>query len=208
MFTAETFYCDYLRRHINSPCPFHSICLNRFNCLWKALDISSNLHNFLSLSRNPTTQKSNKKRKKNVFPKQTPRNGFDETVSFLKLMFLNLFLRFWVIYFVLFLCFWFDWCELGWWVITRWRWSMMACTSSMWISMDLKTVNPPYPYRFFFSFDFQSDLNVSLREVELFFFSLLPFFSWIWLILYFNCVDHVKICCWVFYLPLIWIDIQ
>lgn len=73
---------------------------------------------------------------------------------------------------------------------------MMACKSSMWISTGLKTVNLPYPYRvFLFSFDFQSDLYVSLHKVELFLcssFFVLFFFSWLWLILYFNCVDQVK----------------
>jgi len=44
----------------------------------------------------------------------------------------------------------FDW--LGWWVITKWKWSMMACKSFMWNSMDLKKVsnqNLQYPFFLF-----------------------------------------------------------
>lgn len=45
--------------------------------------------------------------------------------------------------------------QTGWWVITRWRWSMMACKSSMCISMDLLTVNLQYPHNLlFFGFYF------------------------------------------------------
>ena len=100
--------------------------------LYKALvDISFNLYNFLSLSTNPHT--------KNVFPKQTSRDGFDETVSSPNYYY-NLKKKIGFFFLINIFCVLFDWYELGWWVITRWRWSMMACKSSMWISMDLKKV--------------------------------------------------------------------
>ena len=109
----------------------------------------------------PKTQKKKnklkKREKKNVFPKQTQGDGFDETVSSPKYIFYFWNSGFLFIYlFILFLVFCsyalFDWYELGWWVITRWRWSMMACKNSMWISMDLKKVNLSLPISFFFSF--------------------------------------------------------
>jgi hypothetical protein len=123
----------------------------------------------------PQPRKAKRKKGKNVFPKQTPRNGFDETVSFFKLMFLNLFLRFWVL-FILF-CFVFVLLVLL--VLTR----MMSDYKVEMINdgmqefyvdfhgpKDSKSSLPTSIFFIFFSFDFQSDICVSLHKVELFFF--------------------------------------
>lgn len=88
--------------------------------------------------------------KHHVFPKQTPRNGFDEAVVTRD---------FWFCVWCLIL----HTCDyrfcfvsgLGWWLIIRWRWSMMACRSFMWSSTDLKKVkiSPSPSFKIFIYFE-------------------------------------------------------
>lgn len=113
-----------------------------------------------------------KNRRKNVFAEQTPRDGFDETVCFLKKLIslsslFSCIIAILVFFFLVFFFTGFGGYGLGWWVITRWRWSTTACKSFLWISMDPKRVIHLNPFIWLNFCSLSTELCVSLIEFYL-----------------------------------------